>query len=225
MLGVVKKRKNLDKFIYQALRDVVKLGGDNVIQNFEEKITDLRVKGYRKENGLSTLVMYTEDDKEMEEDFHDNSEDSHIENGEKETLFMETESKARRRFYRNGPYQSRPSSRDSRYSGSSRRQSQYARSRRDRSCGRSGSNPRIPAQSSQSFSWCIGCRCGTCNQVRTDCQEIKKILEGLDTKKIHEVSTKESSATSINLCSQDVVKGKEMEMMINYTYKDSGSRA
>ena len=35
MLGIVKKRKKIDKFIYQALRDVVKLGGDNVINNFE----------------------------------------------------------------------------------------------------------------------------------------------------------------------------------------------
>ena len=46
MLGVVKKRKRLDKLIYQALRDVVKLGGDNVIQNFEEKFKELRIEGY-----------------------------------------------------------------------------------------------------------------------------------------------------------------------------------
>ena len=46
------------------------------------------------------------------------------------------------------------------------------------------------------------------------------MLEKLDTKRIHEVSTQESSAVSVNLCSQDVVE--EMEMTINYTYKDSG---
>ena len=46
MLEIVKKRKRLDKFIYQALRDVVKLSGDNVIQNFEEKFKELRVEGY-----------------------------------------------------------------------------------------------------------------------------------------------------------------------------------
>ena len=34
MLSIVKKRKKVDKFIYQALRDVVKLGGENVIGNF-----------------------------------------------------------------------------------------------------------------------------------------------------------------------------------------------
>ena len=41
MLGIIKKRKRLDKNIYQALRDVVKLGGENVIQNFEEKFKEL----------------------------------------------------------------------------------------------------------------------------------------------------------------------------------------
>ena len=83
---------------------MVKLSGDNVIQNFEEQFKELRINGYQKENGLSPLVMYTEDDKEMEEDFHDNSEDSHIKTEEKETLFMGTECEVRRRFRRNGPY-------------------------------------------------------------------------------------------------------------------------
>ena len=48
------------------------------------------------------------------------------------------------------------------------------------------------------------------------------MLEKLDTKSIHKVSTQESSAASVNLCSQDVVE--EMEMTINYTYKDSGQQ-
>ena len=46
------------------------------------------------------------------------------------------------------------------------------------------------------------------------------MLEKFDTKKIHEVPTDESSTASINLCSQDVIE--EMEMTINYTYKNSG---
>ena len=45
------------------------------------------------------------------------------------------------------------------------------------------------------------------------------MLEKMETKKVHEVSA-DSSTTTINLCSQDVVE--EMEMKINYTYKDSG---
>ena len=48
------------------------------------------------------------------------------------------------------------------------------------------------------------------------------MLEKLDTKIIQEVSAQESSAVSVNLCSQDVVE--EMEMTINYTYKDSGQQ-
>ena len=45
------------------------------------------------------------------------------------------------------------------------------------------------------------------------------MLEKMETKKVHEVSA-DSSTTTINLCSQDVVE--EMKMTINYTYKDSG---
>ena len=41
MLGIVKKRKRLDKFVYQSLRDIVKVGGDNMIKNFEEKFKEL----------------------------------------------------------------------------------------------------------------------------------------------------------------------------------------
>ena len=40
---------------------LVKLGWENVIQNVEEKFKELKVQEYRKENGLSTLDMYTED--------------------------------------------------------------------------------------------------------------------------------------------------------------------
>ena len=36
MLGVIKKRKRLDKFVHQSVRDIVKAGGDNVVKNFEE---------------------------------------------------------------------------------------------------------------------------------------------------------------------------------------------
>ena len=49
MLSIIKKRKKIDKFVYQALRDVVKLGGDDIIKNFEENFRELRVEGYRKD--------------------------------------------------------------------------------------------------------------------------------------------------------------------------------
>ena len=46
------------------------------------------------------------------------------------------------------------------------------------------------------------------------------MLEELKTKKVHEVSAESSIA--INLCSQELDVAKEMEMTINYSYKDSG---
>ena len=61
MLGVIKKRKRLDKFVYQSLRDIVKVGGDNVIKNFEDKFKELQVEGNRKEVNSSS-VMFTEED-------------------------------------------------------------------------------------------------------------------------------------------------------------------
>ena len=64
MLGVVKKRKELDK-----------LGGENVIQNFKEKCKGLRVEGNRKENSSSTSVMFTEEDKYMDNDDEEMKED------------------------------------------------------------------------------------------------------------------------------------------------------
>ena len=65
----------------------------------------------------------------------------------------------------------------------------------------SRSEQRTPQTSTVNFPRCIACRCGTCNQVKADCHEIKKMLEKLDTKNIHEVSTDESSTASVNLCS------------------------
>ena len=46
------------------------------------------------------------------------------------------------------------------------------------------------------------------------------MLENLSTTKIHEVSTQDTTVKSVNLCSQDIAE--EMELNINYTYKDSG---
>ena len=60
MLSIVKKRKKVDKLIYQALRDVVKVGGDDVLENFEKKFKETRIKGCRKD-ASSASIMYTED--------------------------------------------------------------------------------------------------------------------------------------------------------------------
>ena len=46
------------------------------------------------------------------------------------------------------------------------------------------------------------------------------MLEKLSSTKIHEVSTQDTAVKSVNLCGQDIAE--EMELSINYTYKDSG---
>ena len=96
MLSIIKKRKRLDKFVYKSLRDVVKVGGDNVIKNFEYKFKELWIEGNRKESS-SASVMFTEeneyyDDEEMEEDDLDDEdqEESHVKNEDQETYFMGT---------------------------------------------------------------------------------------------------------------------------------------
>ena len=67
---------------------------------------------------------------------------------------------------------------------------------------------------------CFGCRCVNCGQVKSDCQEIKKMLKEMNTKRVHEVSVTDTLAKSVNLCSQELLE--EVELIMNYTYKDSG---
>ena len=58
MLSIIKKRKKIDKFVYQALRNIVKDGGVDVLQNFEKKFKEMRVEGCRKD-ASSASVIYT----------------------------------------------------------------------------------------------------------------------------------------------------------------------
>ena len=48
MLGKIKRRKKMESFEIQALRDIVKAGGKEVIKNLEEKFIEVRVEGERK---------------------------------------------------------------------------------------------------------------------------------------------------------------------------------
>ena len=45
----------------------MKVGGDNVVKNFEEKFKELQVEGNRKEVN-SSLVMFTEEDEYYDEE-------------------------------------------------------------------------------------------------------------------------------------------------------------
>ena len=40
MLSIIKKRKKINKFVFQTLRDIVKQGGDDVIKRFEDKFKE-----------------------------------------------------------------------------------------------------------------------------------------------------------------------------------------
>ena len=81
--------------------------------------------------------MYTEDGEEMDEEDFPDDDYNKDEMEEIDTMFMGTESEARRRFQRNGPYRprffpkSKPPSRDLRYDGYRRQQSQCNGPRRD----------------------------------------------------------------------------------------------
>ena len=80
----------------------MKVGGDNVVKNFEEKFKELRVEGNRKEMN-SSLVMFTEEEEyydaeEMDEndidETGDDQDDAQLEDKEQETYFMGTPSQA-----------------------------------------------------------------------------------------------------------------------------------
>ena len=51
MLSIFKRRKKIEKFIYQALRDIVKEGGENVIKQFEDKFREIKGEGCRRDGG------------------------------------------------------------------------------------------------------------------------------------------------------------------------------
>ena len=83
MLTIIKKRKKIDKFIFQLLRDIVKQGGDDMIRKFEDKFKEFKVEGCHRDGGPSSLVLYTEDKEGIGEDpdYPDKAET-------KETMFM-----------------------------------------------------------------------------------------------------------------------------------------
>ena len=54
MLGPIRKRKRVDRYELQALRDIVKKGGYDVIEVFNKKFKQVKVEGKRK--NISTLL-------------------------------------------------------------------------------------------------------------------------------------------------------------------------
>ena len=56
MLQKLKKRRKMENFELQTLREVVKVNGPGVVKNFEEKFKEIRVEGKRKSLKDSTTL-------------------------------------------------------------------------------------------------------------------------------------------------------------------------
>ena len=74
-------------------------------------------------------------------------------------------------------------------------------------------------QTQSALTHCRGCRLTNCTQIKVETKDIKKMLEKLSSTKVNEVST-DTTLKTVNLYGQDLPE--EMELSINYAYKDSG---
>ena len=79
MLSCIRKRKKIDHPELQSLYDVVKRGGDKVLEEFEEKFQEVVVEGKRAKT--TSTIHYTDsiDDKLLEGEYTEE---------ELETLYM-----------------------------------------------------------------------------------------------------------------------------------------
>ena len=77
----LRKRKKIESHELQALRNVVKENAADVVTRFENKFKETRIEGKRKFNGTTT-AHYTESRRK-----------------EVETIYMGSESEARKRFH------------------------------------------------------------------------------------------------------------------------------
>ena len=103
MLEKMKKRRKMENFEIQALRNVVKEGGLDVVKNFKKKFKEIKIEGKRK--ALLSSAMFT-----------DKLPRTYYTEEEIEVMYMGTESEARKRFQgkRNGSFNRRRPSFDGR---------------------------------------------------------------------------------------------------------------
>ena len=94
MIGKMKKWKKMEGFEIQALRDVVKKGGPEVIEKFEKKFKEVRIEGKRKY--VSSSTMFTET---LPSTYYMEAEQTEI-----ETMYMGAESEVRKRFQRSNSF-------------------------------------------------------------------------------------------------------------------------
>ena len=122
MLQTLKKRRKMENFELQALRDIVKENTADVVERFEEKFKEIKVEGKRKSHGSSTMYADTLPKTHYTE----------AEQREMETMYMGTDLESRKRFQRNRlSSQQRGQSQDRRQRSLS--QSRYNDYSRDRS--------------------------------------------------------------------------------------------
>ena len=82
----MKKRRNMENFEIQALRNVVKeSSSDEVVKNFEKKLKEIKIEGKRK--AVSSSAM-----------FNDKFPRTYYKEEEIEAIYMGTESEARKKF-------------------------------------------------------------------------------------------------------------------------------
>ena len=101
MLEKMKKRRKMENFEIQALRNVVKEGGLDVVENFEKKFKEIKIEGKRK--SVSSSAMFTEQ-----------LPRTHYIEAEIEAMYIGTESEARKIFQRNNSFNRRRPSFDGR---------------------------------------------------------------------------------------------------------------
>ena len=89
MLQKLKKRKRMENFELQALRDVLKENSEDVVENFKQKFKEICVEGKR-ESLNSFLTLYTD---KLPSTYYTEAEQREI-----EATYMGTESEARKRF-------------------------------------------------------------------------------------------------------------------------------
>ena len=85
ILGKIKKQRKMESFEIQALRNLVKEGDPDVVENFEKKFKEIRIEGKRK--AMLSSAMFTEQ-----------LPRTHYTEAEIELMHMGTASEARKRF-------------------------------------------------------------------------------------------------------------------------------
>ena len=92
MLGKIRKRKRMEGFEYLAMRTVVKEDEDEFFDRFMKIFKEIKVEGIRKS---VTGINYTKSESESK-----NLHDTKYNDVQMETMYIGTESEARKQFQR-----------------------------------------------------------------------------------------------------------------------------